>query len=57
MWVGRGTLALSWGVRWRSGAVGVENLYLNSIKLNIHLDIIIITITFTTEEHYTKYFV
>ena len=30
--MGRGTIALSFGVRWRSGAAGVENLYFNSIK-------------------------
>ena len=48
MWVGCGSLALSSGVRWRSGAAGVENLYFNSIKLKIHLDII----AFTTEEYY-----
>ena len=52
MWVGRGTLALSSGVPWCSGAAGVENMHgvLYSIKPKIHLDIIIIA--FTTEEHY-----
>ena len=49
MWVGRGTLALASAVPWRSEVVGVENVYFNSIKPKIHLNIFI---TFTTDEHY-----
>ena len=58
MCVGRSALALSSGVRWRSGAVGVENLYFNSIKLKSLNDTTatttsssVTTSTTTTEQH------
>ena len=35
VWVERGTTARSRVIEWRPGAAGVENLYLNSIKLKI----------------------
>ena len=46
--MGRGTLVLSSGVRWRSGAVDVEHLYFYSIKLKILNDTTTTTTTNTT---------
>ena len=52
VWSGRGTVVVPRGVGWRSGIAAVSGHVITGIFSKIHLDITIIIITTTTEQHY-----